>query len=252
MEARGNTYSAANIKSAFAATGIAPLNPRRILPALGVEVRSRETRTIRVGFCIPATPTHGRSILMHGRRTMNLLPDGTPLSKFKRGMVEKLVTAATAAIADNVILMTENTRLRKKAMTAEEKQSSKSRKHLSKARVISAEDVIRLQLAAAAKQKLLVKKRARLFEKKKAKEALVGKEPVRNGRPKRIEVIIEDEEVEEVEEAEELAESPQSSESESQAPDIAILAVPVPKRARVGRACAAAIIGSRGGSKSVK
>lgn len=71
---------------------------------------------------------------------MNLLRVGTPLNKLWHAMVEKLVTAAVAAIADNLILITENTQIWK---------------HLLMESVISAEDVIRLKLAPAAKQRLL-------------------------------------------------------------------------------------------------
>lgn len=240
------TYSVANIKSSFEATGIQPLNPRRVLP--NPIPRAKDTRAIRVGFTIPATPTHGRSILMHGRRTMNLLPDGTPLSKLKRGMVQKLVTAAAAAIADNVILVTENTRLRKRAMTAEEKQKSKSRKHLSKARVISAEDVVRLQLAATAKQQLLDEKRARMLEKKKVKEV---KEPAKSGGSKRILRVGGPKKVQIIEDEMESSESSESSETTFQAPDLAVLAVPATpasSRTRAGRARAAAMGGGGGSS----
>lgn len=104
------TYSVANIRSSFEATGIVRLNPRRVLFILGTSIK--ETRSIHIGFNIQVTPTHAQGILMHGRHTMNLVPNGTPLSKLKRGMVENLVTAAAASIADNVILVTKNTRLR--------------------------------------------------------------------------------------------------------------------------------------------
>lgn len=101
---------------------------------------------------------------------MNLIPDGTPLSKLKCEMVEKLVTAAAAAISDNMMLTTENTRFGKRAITAEEKQKSKSRMQLSKARVINTDNVIQLQLAAAAMHRLLIEKRTHTLGKKKNKE----------------------------------------------------------------------------------
>lgn len=257
QEARAMTYNTANIRSSFEATGIEPLNPRRVLPILGTHIK--ETCSIHIGFSISATVTHGRSILMHGRRTMNLLPDGTPLSKLKRGMVEKLVTASAASIADNVILVTENTRLRKRAMTAEEKQKSKSRRHLSKARVISAKDVVRLQLTATVKQQLLAEKQVRMLEKKKAKElkkVKEAKELARRGRPKHIRVVAGGEEPKEVQSVEDEMEGSESSESSAssemayQAPNLTVLAVlatPASSKTRAGRAHAAAI-GVGGGS----
>lgn len=44
--------------------------------------------------------------------------DGASFNTFKHGMVEELIIAATTAIANNVILETENTQPRKKTMTA--------------------------------------------------------------------------------------------------------------------------------------
>lgn len=86
------------------------------------------------------------------------------MSNLKHGMFEKLVTAAASAITDTVILTTENTRLRKRGLTAEEKRESRSRKQLSKAHIINADDVIWLQIAATAKQRLLVVKRKRALD----------------------------------------------------------------------------------------
>lgn len=56
---------------------------------------------------------------------MSLLPDGVPLSKFRRGMVEKLVAAAAIAIAGSVVLASGHTRLWKKAMTTDDGQKNK-------------------------------------------------------------------------------------------------------------------------------
>ncbi|KAL0630689.1 hypothetical protein Q9L58_010463 [Maublancomyces gigas] len=185
---------------------------------------------------------------------MNLLADGTPRSKLKCGMVGKLVTAAAAAIAENVILVTENTRLRKRAMTAEEKQKSKSRKHLSKGRVISAEVVVRLKLAAVAKKQLLTEKTARMLEKKRAKDTKVLARSVR-GRSKGILVIIDDE-IQSSDSSESFDSSDSTDSSETSdtiylARDrtiLAVLATLASSRTRAGRAHAAAM--GRGGGSS--
>ena len=59
--------------------------------------------------------------------------------------MQKLVKAAEKATADNVILTIENENLRKKATTAEDRAKTWSRKELSKAQVISSENVVCLR-----------------------------------------------------------------------------------------------------------
>lgn len=71
-------------------------------------------------------------------------------------------------------------------MIKKEKQKNKSRKHLTKARVISAEDVVQWQLAAVTKEQLFTERHGRMLEKKKAKK---GKKPTRRGRLKHIWVL---------------------------------------------------------------
>lgn len=96
-----------------------------VLP-VGAESGTK-TCSILIGFSLPVTPTYGQNILLLVRRIINLLRDGTSLSKLKDGMVEMLVTAPAAAIVENVIFITENILLRKTAMTAEEKQKRNRR-----------------------------------------------------------------------------------------------------------------------------
>ena len=142
MRARGMTYTSGNAQSAFAATGIWPLNEHRVLNRNLTETQT----SVRTPSCsqllIPATPAHGRAILMHGRRTLNVLPRQTPNSKYSYVMVQKLLKAAAKATAENVILSVENENLRQKATAAEDRLKTRSRKELSKVQVIDAEDVV--------------------------------------------------------------------------------------------------------------
>ena len=76
MKARQMTYTVANVKSAFAATGICLVNERRVLER-SERSMSRPVLARSPGCShriVPATPRHGRTILIHGRKTLNVLP----------------------------------------------------------------------------------------------------------------------------------------------------------------------------------
>lgn len=184
MKARGLTYKPGNIKSAFAATGIWPLNERRVLDLGRSETRGtvpHKPTPSRFHRVIPATPVHGRAILIHGRRLMKALPRQTPHSKYCHSMVEKLHKAAAKATADNVILTIENQNLRKKATSAEDRVKTRSRKELSKAQVIEVEDVVRIR------EKQEEKERAAAERKERAalKQAQAPPPKLRAAKPKR-------------------------------------------------------------------
>ena len=75
-KARAVTYTKKNILIAFEATGFHSINERRVAKLEEKNTRnSGETATAR--FKIHVTPAHGRSIIMHGRRTLKALPDVT-------------------------------------------------------------------------------------------------------------------------------------------------------------------------------
>ena len=166
------TYTKKNIQSAFEATGIVPLNERRVLnptkSTFSLDIKQPATKP---EFRTPATPSHGRSILIHGRKTLNALPNSTPKSKYNHALVTKLLNAAARATADNVIRAIENATLREKATSAADRAKTKSRKEMSKARVISAEDVLRLRHEVEEKDRVLVERKAKATQRRATKAA---------------------------------------------------------------------------------
>ena len=173
MKVRALTYTVKNIKSAFEATGISPLNEHCVLDPTGSKTVSEAISTVTKRF--PVMPTHGRAILMHGRHIMNALPKAmTPNSLYTRGMVQKLFNAAARATAENVVLSIENANLRKKATSVADRLKTRSRKELSKARWISSEDVTRIRGEQEERDHLVEEKKLRAIEKKAAKVAQDG------------------------------------------------------------------------------
>ena len=166
------TYTKKNIQSAFEATGIVPLNERRVLSPkrspTGAHIQQPPTKP---EFRVPVTPSHGRSILIHGRKTLNALPKSTPKSKYTHCLVTKLLNAAARATADNVILAIENANLREKATSAADRAKTKSRKEMSKARVISVEDVLQLRHAVEEKDRILAERKAKTAQRRATKTA---------------------------------------------------------------------------------
>jgi len=153
------TYTKKNILSAFEATGISPLNERRVLPPAEQHYRIATTTTTaykKHEFFVPGTPKHGRSILIHGRKTLAALPQSTLKSRYNHALVEKLFNAAAQAKADNVILTIENQNLHSKATSAADKEKTKSRKEMSKARVISVQDVLRIRQDQQKKEEIMI------------------------------------------------------------------------------------------------
>ena len=181
------TYTKKNILSAFEATGISPLNERRVLPPEEKLHRTAATTTTAIKkqeFLVPKTPKHGRSILIHGRKTLAALPKSTPKSRYHHALVEKLFNAAAQAKADNVILTIENQNLRSKATSAADKEKTKSRKEMSKARVISVQDVLRIREEQQKKEEINAQKKAKTAERRAAKTAkLIA--PASTPKPKR-------------------------------------------------------------------
>jgi len=122
------TYTKKLILSAFEATGISPLNERCVLPPEEKPHRTASTimaESKQREFFVPKTPKHGRSILIHGRKTLAALPKSSPKSRYHHALVEKLFNAAAQVKADNVILTIENQNLRHKATSAADKEKTK-------------------------------------------------------------------------------------------------------------------------------
>ena len=166
------TYTKKNIQRAFEATEIVSLNERRVLnptkSTFSLDIKQLATKP---EFRIPATPSHGRSILIHGRKTLNALPNSTPKSKYNHALVTKLLNAAARATADYVILAIENATLREKATSAADRAKTKSRKEMSKVWVISAEDVLRLRHEVEEKDRVLEERKAKAVQRRATKAA---------------------------------------------------------------------------------
>jgi len=170
------TYTVKNITSAFEATGIWPLNSRRVLnimrdnknPADLSPVKQTSASGIPI---IPRTPYHGKSLASHTRRTVALFQKNTPSasSSHQKTMVEKLARAAECATAENVILREEVKKLRSRGAITNEVGKTKSRKVLSKALIVSVDDVIRLREADNQKE---TEKQAKMERAKAKKIAL--------------------------------------------------------------------------------
>jgi len=181
------TYTKKNILSGFEATGISPLNERRVLPPAEQHYRIATTTTTahkKHEFFVPGTPKHGRSILIHGRKTLAALPQSTLKRHYNHALVEKLFNAAAQAKADNIILTIENQNLRSKATSAADKEKTKSRKEMSKARVISVQDVLRIRQDQQKKEEITAQKKAKAAERHAAKTAKLTA-PTTTPKPKR-------------------------------------------------------------------
>ena len=146
MKAQQMTYTVANVKSAFAATGISLVNERHVLDRSKTTMSRCELAWSPgcLHRIVPAISKHPRALLIYGCKTLNVLPRQTLKSKYSYAMVEKLLKAAEKATAENVILTVENANLHQKATAAEDRQKTQSRKELSKEQVITPGDVVRI------------------------------------------------------------------------------------------------------------
>jgi len=121
----------------------------------------------------PRTPYHGKSLASHTRHTVSLFKSQSPSTSHQKLMVEKLARAAEKATAENVILRSEIERLQQQTIQVAGIVKTKSRKVLSRALLVSAEDVVRLREESDRKEeeqkakRLRVSLRKGLSEKKK-------------------------------------------------------------------------------------
>ena len=183
IKARKMTYTKKNIHSAFEATGIVPVNEHRVLsPKKSTFTFESQQPAMKPQFQVPVTPRHGRSILIHGRKTLNALPKSTPRSQYNHALVTKLLNSAARATADNIILAIENANLREKATSVADRAKTKSRKEMSKARVISVEDVLRLRHEVEAKDHEQAERKARTAQRRATKATKSG--PTNSPTPK--------------------------------------------------------------------
>ena len=231
------TYTVKNISSAFEATGIWPLNSRRVLNIMRDKDNppnlspAKQTSASASGIpIIPRTPYHGKSLASHTPRTVALFQRNSPSasSSHQKTMVEKLARAAERATAENVILREEVKKLRSRGAITSEIGKTKSRKVLSKALIVTVEDVIRLREADDKKEteKQAKKERANAkkiaLEERRAGRARIQK-PTRSQLSEREENILHD-----GEEGWEEASETMSQEGGSEAEDY----LPAPRSSR--------------------
>lgn len=166
VKARELTYTSKNILSAFEATGISPHNPRRVLNTLesilGVGSSDAFKTAPKSEPGLPSTPQNGRRVFFHTRKTMSLFEGKSFQSVYKKAMVTKLANAAALSNAELVLLKEEIKRLEKnlKATKINNTAKVKSRKVLSKALVVTVEEVIRLREEQEKKEQVAAEKKS--------------------------------------------------------------------------------------------
>lgn len=152
MEARRRTYTQQTIASAFKSTGIYPLNPRQVLGSSLTKAKTHAAE--KAELVMPRTPRHGKTITTHTKRTLALIGGAaaTPNRLLAKTMVEKLSLVAAENAAEVIILKQELEYLRKKNKAAADSSKVKSKAVLSKALVVTTEEVVRLRTQWEEKQ----------------------------------------------------------------------------------------------------
>jgi hypothetical protein len=90
------------------------------------------------------TPYYGKSLASHTCHTVALFKGQSPSTSHQKLMVEKLARAAETATAENVILWSEIERLQQQTVEVAGIVKTRSRKMLSPALLVTAENVVRL------------------------------------------------------------------------------------------------------------
>ncbi|KAH0603204.1 uncharacterized protein H6S33_008208 [Morchella sextelata] len=140
IQARRRTYSQQTIASTFKSTGIYPLNPRQVLGSSLTKAKTHAAE--KAELLIPRTPRHGKTIATHTKWTLALMgAAATPYRVLAKIMVEKLSLAAAENAAEVIILKQELEYLRKKKKAAVDSSKVKSKAVLSKALVVTTEEV---------------------------------------------------------------------------------------------------------------
>jgi len=163
------TYTQKNILSSFEATGISPLNARRVLSQLPRKVNTSLTspkRPTSSSSLAPNTPYHGKTILIHTRRAIALVNRDSPTGKKHIKMYEKLAKSAESATAKNIILKEEILRRKAQAISQSQSMKVKSRKVLTKAVIISADDIIKLREESDRKEQAVTERKEKAITKK--------------------------------------------------------------------------------------
>jgi hypothetical protein len=128
--------------SAFEATGIWPLNPRKILDRQSHTVtRQTDQSGTTVQF---STPRHSRGVSRLQRDALHLVTRDTPSSRQLKTLIERLGRSAAGALAEKDLgeEMLRDLRSQAKDVSV---AATKDRRHLTKARVITHADVVALR-----------------------------------------------------------------------------------------------------------
>lgn len=98
----------------------------------------------KIDECVPRTHRHGRSIVAHTRCTISLTKNPIPSDNLKV-MIETLSTSGAENAAQVVVRQQELDHLRKKNKATTDSHKVQSRKVLSKALLVSSQEIVRLR-----------------------------------------------------------------------------------------------------------
>lgn len=175
---RQNAYKTPTMLSAFRATGLVPFNPVRVINLLPVRALTPEQTEQEVHLpLVPATPTNSKQATALHRQLISKLredavkhhvdEDYIEISPIKIGL-DKLAKAATLFEAQSKIA--DHTAAQCRAANKYKGHNSKSKARLSKARVLSMDDVVEAKAKRAEKDKLITERAARAAERKARKD----------------------------------------------------------------------------------
>lgn len=164
FEARRRAYTSQNILSAWAKAGIVPFNPRRVLNPVASPVK-------KSGFLVsgPTTPRNTRMARSTAKEALALVRGGSASAQKLRDLIHQLDKGLQISLTEKDIGDHINAQFRK-SVAKKGRTATNDRKQLSKARVITTEDVARLREQREAAD---IKKAAQVLArdlKKKVKE----------------------------------------------------------------------------------
>lgn len=167
FEARRRTYTKHNILAAWEKAGIQPLNPRRVLNTL-VSPLIKPTTFAVSG---PTTPRTTRMARSTSKEALSLIKGSTDSALKLRALIYQLDKGLQMSITEKEIGDHISAQFRKSVAKRAGKASTADRKQLSKARVITTEEVVRLREAREAADAKKAAQALAREKKKKLKES---------------------------------------------------------------------------------
>jgi hypothetical protein len=139
--ARAAAYTKNNILSAFEATGIWPLNLRKVFLRQSRNITRFESSPATPTPFLSATPRQPRAVSRLARSALHLVTHPSPSSLKLKALIAQLGGSAQDALADEEL---GDEMLRTLCSGAKDTTAvaAKDRRHLGKARVYTAEDVV--------------------------------------------------------------------------------------------------------------